>query len=984
MLEFFLWYLLITALGWLAFPLAFRLLPALSDRGYALARTLGWLLWGFIFWLLASLGVLRNTSGGLLLAAAPLVAMSVWAWRSLASAPGQDGGPAHGRGRPHPLRLWLGANRRLVITVELVLLAAFAWMAFVRAANPEAAGTEKPMELAFINAILRSPAFPPHDPWLSGYAISYYYFGYVLAAMLGKLAGSTGGVVFNLGLSLVFALTALGAYGLVYNLLASRSGSQDRTKAMGGEEFTAASPVTVPGGAGRAAGLAAPLLGPLFVLFVSNLEGFLHSLHNRGLFWTGGRSAFWEWLGIPDLNMPPAQPLSWAPQRFWWWWRASRVVQDFDLLGNSKGDIIDEFPAFSFLLGDLHPHVLAMPFAFLAMLLALNLFLGGARGRPEGLRLRLPSRALAGVSLALAAAGLFGLFAAALNQRLPLGLAGLTGLLAGGLAFAGLSTSSEEAGLRRLAIPVSGGVTIGPPLYLGRASFFLAALTLGGLAFLNTWDFPVYTALLAGAYALRCALEESAAGGHRPSPLSFVRHFVWSGLALGLAGVLLYLPFYLGFSSQAGGVIPNLVFATRGAHLWVMFAPLWLPLIAYLLFLWKRHGDRASFGRGLLAALGFALLLWLLALLLTLVVLAFGDRFFTGLSALFLSVHGAPDGAALLRGALERRLEGAGGWVSLVLLLAGLLGLFLSAFKAWGSRAGGEGEVQPAPVGDEAQAEAAAAPVEGGPARTAALSSLSPLSFTDLFALLLILLGTLMVLGPEFFFLRDVFGTRINTIFKFYFQAWLLWGGAAAFGSAVLLKRLRGGWRLAFSTLLVLVIAAGLVYPVFGIWSKTNGFEPAVWTLDGSADFALRSPDEMAAIEWLRQAPLGVVAAAVAPEGGSYTEYASVATHSGQPAVLGWIGHERQWRGGAAEIGARQQDLERLYCTRDWIEAQSILDQYNIRYVYVGVLERSTYTPASGNCRTGLDEEKFESYLNPVFRQGGAAVYEVLPATSGS
>ena len=57
-------------------------------------------------------------------------------------------------------------------------------MAFVRAANPEILGTEKPMELAFINAILRSPAFPPHDPWLSGYAISYYYFGYVLVAML--------------------------------------------------------------------------------------------------------------------------------------------------------------------------------------------------------------------------------------------------------------------------------------------------------------------------------------------------------------------------------------------------------------------------------------------------------------------------------------------------------------------------------------------------------------------------------------------------------------------------------------------------------------------------------------------------------------------------------------------------------------------------------------------------------------------------------
>ncbi len=61
-------------------------------------------------------------------------------------------------------------------------------MAFVRANNPEVttAGGEKWMEVAFINAIMHSPTFPPHDPWLSGYAISYYYFGYVMAAMLAE------------------------------------------------------------------------------------------------------------------------------------------------------------------------------------------------------------------------------------------------------------------------------------------------------------------------------------------------------------------------------------------------------------------------------------------------------------------------------------------------------------------------------------------------------------------------------------------------------------------------------------------------------------------------------------------------------------------------------------------------------------------------------------------------------------------------------
>jgi len=76
------------------------------------------------------------------------------------------------------------------------------------------------MEMAFINAILRSPTFPPNDPWLSGYGISYYYFGYVLAAMLIRVSGVDAAIGYNLMSALWFALTALGAYGVLFDLLA--------------------------------------------------------------------------------------------------------------------------------------------------------------------------------------------------------------------------------------------------------------------------------------------------------------------------------------------------------------------------------------------------------------------------------------------------------------------------------------------------------------------------------------------------------------------------------------------------------------------------------------------------------------------------------------------------------------------------------------------------------------------------------------------
>ncbi len=267
-----------------------------------------------------------------------------------------------------------------MVSVEVLFLLAFAAMAFVRAANPEILGTEKPMELAFINAILRSPTFPPHDPWLSGYAISYYYFGYVIVAMLARLAGTTGGVAFNLGVSLVFALSAVGAYGVVHDLLSVHA-LQSKAKAILSTGYK----------------LWLSLLGPVFVLLVSNAEGFLHVLHTRGLFWRVNdagelTSSFWRWLDILDLNQPPAQPFAWIPTRFWWWWRASRVVQDYNFSG-APLEIIDEFPVFSYLLADSHPHVLAMPFAFLAMGLALNLFLSPASSPIRWLRMRISYRA---------------------------------------------------------------------------------------------------------------------------------------------------------------------------------------------------------------------------------------------------------------------------------------------------------------------------------------------------------------------------------------------------------------------------------------------------------------------------------------------------------------------------------------------------------------------------------------------------------------
>ena len=100
---------------------------------------------------------------------------------------------------------------------------------------------------------------------------------------------------------------------------------------------------------------------------------------------------------------------------------------------------------------------------------------------------------------------------------------------------------------------------------------------------------------------------------------------------------------------------------------------------------------------------------------------------------------------------------------------------------------------------------------------------------------------------------------------------------------------------------------------------------------------------------------------------GSYSAYGRVSTLTGLPTVLGWPGHESQWRGGSEEQGSRLGDIDTLYATADWNTAREIIARYNIRYVFVGNLERGK----------PLREEKFQDHLQVAFQRGNVTVYEV-------
>jgi YYY domain-containing protein len=200
------WLVAVEVLGLISFPFAYLVFPGLRDRGWGLAKLLGLLLLAWLVWLPSSLRLVpfdRSVVGGVFVFMA--LAGGALAWRL------RD-----------ELLAFLRAHWRLIAVGEAAFLVAFLAFAWVRALDPDLwhiwRGGEKPMELAYLNAILRSRYMPPYDPMFAGGIINYYYYGQFLVAVLVKLTGIVPTTAFNLAIPLLFALTFSGAYSIVAGL----------------------------------------------------------------------------------------------------------------------------------------------------------------------------------------------------------------------------------------------------------------------------------------------------------------------------------------------------------------------------------------------------------------------------------------------------------------------------------------------------------------------------------------------------------------------------------------------------------------------------------------------------------------------------------------------------------------------------------------------------------------------------------------------
>ncbi|MGC9327285.1 MAG: DUF2298 domain-containing protein, partial [Candidatus Hinthialibacter sp.] len=187
----------------------------------------------------------------------------------------------------------------------------------------------------------------------------------------------------------------------------------------------------------------------------------------------------------------------------------------------------------------------------------------------------------------------------------------------------------------------------------------------------------------------------------------------------------------------------------------------------------------------------------------------------------------------------------------------------------------------------------------------------------ELFALIACALAWSLIAGCEFIYLKDNYGiARMNTIFKFHFPAWFLFGLGLPY---LLYNDYRQSERSVFQWFVLLPVLGlfllSLIPPVYALtWIYKMPLQHRSLTLDGLAFMRHDRPQQYEILEWIRSNTKPDDWILEVP-GCGYLLESTVSAFTGRPTVVGWVGHEALWRTGEmdAEIYNRKAEVERFY-----------------------------------------------------------------------
>ncbi len=329
-IPFLQWWVVVLSLGLIFLPVSGILFGTFEDRGYLFSKTLGIAAAGYLMWLLSSLRILKFTSVSCIISVGLclLVNLALLVWKSPRDKKLKAGEHVRIR-RPG---FFSRSTMELIILEELLFFGVFLLFVYIRGFKPEAYGTEKFMDYGFMTTMNRTDYMPPEDFWFSGTTLNYYYVGQFLATFLSKLTyvGTANG--YNLMLMMTGAFTAVLPFCIAYHLILHYQRERRSRKGI------------LPACGGIIAGAGVCIAGnmhyPIFKWLVPNFQkAFLK-----------GQDIYRYW--FPD---------------------ATRFI-GYNPDTNDK--TIHEFPAYSFVLGDLHAHVINILFVLTVLGILLAWLLG--------------------------------------------------------------------------------------------------------------------------------------------------------------------------------------------------------------------------------------------------------------------------------------------------------------------------------------------------------------------------------------------------------------------------------------------------------------------------------------------------------------------------------------------------------------------------------------------------------------------------------
>lgn len=240
----------------------------------------------------------------------------------------------------------------------------------------------------------------------------------------------------------------------------------------------------------------------------------------------------------------------------------------------------------------------------------------------------------------------------------------------------------------------------------------------------------------------------------------------------------------------------------------------------------------------------------------------------------------------------------------------------------------------------------------------------------DDFSFILLSFGSLLVLIPEFFYIKDIYPAhfRANTMFKLGYQAFIMMSIASVF----VIYRLRYlSWKIALPLKLITLSALFLVF-LYPFFSFPSYYGPLTRKpeLDGSVWMTALFPADKQIIDFLNESVTGQPVVLEA-QGDSYTDYERISAYTGLPTIAGWWVHEWLWRGSSDVIGKKIPVVMAAYQSPDVAATRELLKAYHVEYVVVSGLERAKYAK--------LEEEKFLKLGNKILTtdDGFGALYQL-------